>query len=73
MKQRNAPLLSHVRTLAWRAYRCRIVNRAFGSSLTPDQAERLVPDEDVDLLAALDDKGQIGDPVALLRAFLKTR
>lgn len=71
MKRRNAPLLSHVRALAWRAYRCRIVNRAFGTNLTPDHIATAVPDEDIDLLIALDDHEQLNDPLALLRLLLK--
>lgn len=67
------PVLQHLDHLALMAYRCRIVNRAFGSALGPQEIARLIPDEDIALLAALCEQDQIGDIVTYLRLFLKAR
>lgn len=57
--------------LARTAHRCRVVNRAFGSSFTPDQIAGMLPDEAIDLLLYLDDADQIGDQIAYLRTLVR--
>lgn len=65
------PTLRRIDSLAYRAWRCRVVNRAFGSSLTPDQAEQMIADEDITLLAALAEHDQLDDSVTFLRLLVQ--
>lgn len=51
--------------------RCRMVNRAFGSALDPRAVAQLLPDEDIDLLFALDDHGMIDDLHSQLRMLVR--
>jgi hypothetical protein len=70
-KQAHAPVLEEIRDLAWLAYRCRVVNRAFGTALTPDQVLAGFPDETIDILADLIEHDQIADSTTMIRLFLK--
>lgn len=65
------PLLSRISDLAYQAYRCRVVNRAFGSQLAPDAIEALIPDEDITLLSEMAEHDYLDDPVTLLKLLLK--
>ncbi len=64
------PVLAHIERLARLSYRCRVVNRAFGASFDPATVAALLPDEDIDLLAALQDQDQIVDVLAYLKLLL---
>jgi hypothetical protein len=67
------PVLRQLDQLAVTAYRCRVVNRAFGTALGPDEIAGLLPEEDIDLLVVLVEHDQIGDAETYLKLFLRSR
>jgi hypothetical protein len=73
VKAEYQPLLDRIRDLSWYAWRCRVVNRAFGTNLTPDVVARTVPDETIDLLATLLTTDQIDDTQTMIRLALERR
>lgn len=56
---------------AWRAKRCRVVNRALGTQMTPAQIAALLPDEEIEIYMLLDEEQYIDDPATLIRAYLE--
>lgn len=64
-------MLHAIQDLAWLAYQCRSFNRAFGTTLPPDQIAAMVPDETLDMLIRLIEHDQIGDSTTLLRLLLE--
>ncbi len=71
LKIEVAPVIARVDEAALRAQRCRVVNRALGTQMTPGQIAALIPDEEIDVYLLLDEEQCIDDPATMIRAYLE--
>ncbi len=71
LKIEVAPVIARVDEAAFRARRCRVVNRVLGTQMTPGQIAALIPDEEIDVYMLLDEEQYIDDPATMIRAYLE--